>query len=92
MRPSDRFLPSACPRGSLLPQLLLLTFFPFEPCSARFSSGATVVHRVKDEGRVVGVRVIHADSQVSMVERDVAVRLRNFPTVLLRLAASCSSE
>jgi len=33
--------------GSLLVQLLLLTFFPFEPCNAHFSSGATVVDGVK---------------------------------------------
>ena len=38
--------------GALLVQLLLLTFFPFEPCNAHFSSGATVVDGVKQKGSV----------------------------------------
>ena len=62
--------------GSLLVQLLLLTFFPFEPCNAHFSSGATVVDGVKHKGRVVAVCVIHANSQIPVVKRDVTVSLQ----------------
>ena len=57
--------------GALLVQLLLLTifhFFPFEPCNAHFSSGATIVDGVKHKGKVVAVCVINANSQIPVVK------------------------
>lgn len=67
-----RFLSS----GSVLVQLLFLTFFPLKPCSTHFSSDSTIADGVKHEGRLVAVSVMRVRTSLPVVKRDVAVSLQ----------------